>query len=51
MTSLAGNLPGYEEAVRALYAADAARFNQHTHAWPEDVAAHAARLAAASFKD
>lgn len=49
MTSLAGNLPGYEESVRALYAADAARFSQYTRTWPPDVAAHAARLAAASF--
>ena len=27
MTALAGNLPGYEEATRALYAADPARFD------------------------
>jgi hypothetical protein len=49
MTALAGNLPGYEEATRALYAADPARFDASIAQWPIDVREHAARLAARAF--
>ena len=38
MTTLAGDLPGYEEATRALFARDRVRFNQLTGPWPADVA-------------
>jgi hypothetical protein len=37
MTTLAGDLPGYEEATRALFARDRARFDQLTAAWPADI--------------
>jgi hypothetical protein len=37
MTTLAGDLPGYEEATRALFARDRARFDQLTEAWPADI--------------
>jgi hypothetical protein len=49
MSALAGNEPGYEEAARALYAGDRARFSQSMVAWPTDVRDHAMRLAAAAF--
>lgn len=49
MTSLAGNLPGYEEATRALYAGDADRFEASIKPWPVDVRAHAMMLAASVF--
>jgi hypothetical protein len=45
MTTMAGNEPGFEEALRALYAGDAARFAALTEAWPADVRDHARRLA------
>lgn len=45
MLAIAGNLPGYEEATRALFANDRPRFEQHIAGWPSDVAAHAIRLA------
>lgn len=45
MASLAGDLPGYEEALRALFAGDAAAFVARIGGWPEDVAAYALRLA------
>lgn len=45
LSVLAGNLPGFEEAARALFANDRARFSEHTAAWPADVCIHAARLA------
>jgi hypothetical protein len=51
MSTLAGNEPGYEEAARALYAGDRARFAQSMVAWPPDVRDHAMRLAAAAFGD
>jgi hypothetical protein len=51
MATIAGDRPGYEEASRALYAGAAARFDAMTAAWPEDVRAHAAHLAADAFTD
>jgi len=45
MASLAGDLPGYEEALRALFAGDAAAFAARIGSWPADVAAYALRLA------
>ena len=49
MQALAGDLPGYEDASRALFAGDAARFEERTATWPEDVRDHAALLAADAF--
>ncbi len=37
MQALAGDAPGYEEALRALYADDPAGFDQHSARWPDDV--------------
>jgi len=37
MTALAGNLPSYEEASRALFAGDQAGFEEHIKSWPKDV--------------
>ena len=45
MSAMAGNLPGFEEATRALFANDRPRFTQETSAWPPDVRAYATRLA------
>lgn len=45
IASMAGDLPNFEEAARALFADDAARFAQVIAAWPPDLAAHANRLA------
>jgi hypothetical protein len=45
MLAIAGDLPGYEEATRALFAGDHARLAQQIAGWPEDVRAHALRLA------
>lgn len=41
MSAMAGDLPGFEEASRALFAGDRLRFEQHTVAWPEDIRAYA----------
>ena len=45
MSAMAGDLPGFEEASRALFAADRDRFAQHSAAWPDDVQAYARELA------
>lgn len=47
MSTLAGDLPGFEEASRALFAGDDATFDSLTGNWPDDVAAYLARLVAA----
>lgn len=49
MMALAGDRPGYEEAARALYAGDGARFARLTADWPADVRDHARSLAAPAF--
>lgn len=45
MTTLAGDLPGYEEALRSLYAGDHERFDGLVAAWPTDIAVYIHRLA------
>ena len=44
MTAMAGDLPGFEEASRALYAKDPEGFQQRISAWPEDVRLYLERL-------
>jgi hypothetical protein len=44
MTALAGDLPGYEEATRALFAGDHARLDEVITQWPGDVADYIRRL-------
>ena len=45
MAAMAGDLPGFEEASRALFAADRSRFAEHSATWPDDVRAYAGELA------
>ncbi len=45
MTAMAGDLPGYEEALRALFAGDRRRLEQQIDAWPIDVRREALRFA------
>lgn len=49
ITILAGDEPGYEEAVRALFAGDPARFEHQISNWPPDIRVHVAELADAAF--
>jgi hypothetical protein len=48
-TALVGNAPGYEEAMRALYAGQADDFAAHIEAWPPDVRAELERMTAEAF--
>ncbi|TDH36231.1 DUF2239 family protein [Pseudohoeflea suaedae] len=45
MQAIAGDLRGFEEASRALFAGDMPRFERSITAWPEDVRSFALRLA------
>jgi hypothetical protein len=40
MTAIAGNLPGFEEAYRALYARDREKLEELVKDWPQDVHAY-----------
>jgi uncharacterized protein len=40
LTAMAGNLPGYEAACRALYAVDRSSFEILIQAWPRDIRAY-----------
>jgi len=45
MSVIAGDMAGFEEASRALFANDAAKFGQQTEAWPADVRDYVRHLA------
>ncbi|KVG28632.1 DUF2239 family protein [Burkholderia diffusa] len=45
MSAIAGDLPNFEEAARALYANDLARMVELIARWPDDVRDHALALA------
>jgi uncharacterized protein len=45
MMGIAGDLAGYEEGLRALFADDRSKLEQCIAAWPEDIKTYAIRLA------
>ena len=49
--AVAGNLPHFEAASRALYARDSTAFAEHSTHWPADIRTHALKLAAPVFAD
>jgi hypothetical protein len=50
MAAIAGNEPGFEESIRALYRVDAAAFERSIESWPEDVREHSRTLAQAALQ-
>jgi uncharacterized protein len=50
LSALVGNLPGFEETIRALFAGDAEQFQAHTQAWPADLRGYAFRMAEPAFR-
>lgn len=44
MSAMAGNLPGYEEASRALYSSEGERFRKLIRDWPQDLRMYLERL-------
>lgn len=51
MSAMAGNLPGFEEATRSLFAGDPERFNGLIAIWPVDIRDHARKLAEGAFQN
>jgi hypothetical protein len=51
LSTLAGNLPGFEEATRAFFANDPHRFDELVAPWPADVRDYVRKLAAGTFPD
>ena len=51
MSAMAGNEPGFEEAIRALFAGKQDRFRRETDSWPVAVRDHARKLAVAAFTE
>jgi hypothetical protein len=49
MSAMAGNLPGYEEASRALYAANRWRLEDLIRRWPHDIRAYILRRVEDAF--
>jgi len=51
MSAIAGHLPGFEEASRALFAGQRERFDTLVADWPNDVRTHLNKLSAAAWGD
>jgi uncharacterized protein len=49
MSAMAGNLPGFEESARALFAGNENKFRELTGEWPEDIGRYAQKLASAAL--
>lgn len=49
LSAMAGNEPGFEEGIRALFAGNRPRFDEMAALWPHDVAQHARRISAGAF--
>lgn len=49
LTVMGGDLPGAEEASRALYAGDSATFRALVQPWPDDIRHHILHLSANAF--
>ena len=50
MAATVGNQPSFEEAIRALYRGDQARFSSATEGWPPDLREHSRRLSEEAFR-
>ena len=50
MSVIGGDMKGYEEALRALYKADRAKFLWHIQDWPADVRTHVVDMAKPIFE-
>ncbi|MBP1464287.1 DUF2239 family protein [Candidatus Chloroploca sp. M-50] len=50
MSAMAGDLPGFEEATRALFAGDHEQFHSLISSWPVDVRDYVRKLSASAFQ-
>jgi hypothetical protein len=51
MLAMAGDRPGFEEALRALYSGQRPRFVELLQSWPRDIRDHAMKISAAAFSE
>ncbi len=51
LSATSGDRPGFEEATRALFAGDRAKFEVETENWPEDIRDYALELATGAFPE
>lgn len=51
LTVMGGDLPGAEDASRALYQGDGPTFRRLVQDWPDDIRQHALHLSAGAFED
>ena len=51
MSTLGGNLPGFEEGIRGLFARERARFDSQVELWPADIRSYVTALAAPVFEE
>ena len=51
LTAMAGDMPGFEEAIRALFAGNSEGFQSQTEAWPPDIRDYSYRMAEAAFRE
>ena len=49
MYAIAGDLPGFEEATRSLYAGSSEKFNEIVASWPGDILHHVQKLSVNAF--
>lgn len=50
MSAMAGNLVNFEEATRALFSGDKAKFEREIEPWPEDIKSHLRKIGSAAFE-
>ena len=50
-SALGGDLPGFEEAMRALYAGKRKKFHRQLEGWSPDVREHLEKMAAPAFSE
>ena len=51
MSAMAGDLPGFEEANRALFSGDSQCFNDLITSWPADIQEYTKKLSAPAFQN
>ncbi len=51
MSAMGGNLPGFEEANRALFAGNREQFETQIQGWSPDVRAHLLKMASNAFQE
>ena len=50
MSVMAGDLPGFEEALRAFYRGNHERVDELIRSWPPDIRDHIKRLVATAYR-